>query len=104
MDDEQDSLFSLAEEIKKEELANEISSSNYKTQTNIVDENRNLTSLKEAAANFSNAVVKRKLSDTAYVDRVQIGGRWTPAFPAASKEKEEAYIQKMLDLDKKQGK
>jgi hypothetical protein len=58
-------------------------------------------SLKAACELFSNSIPKTRLNNTGYSDRVQAGGRFAPAFPAATKEKEEAYIEKMLLLDKK---
>jgi len=59
------------------------------------------STLKVNAALFCKSVAKNKLSNTNYVDQVQLGGRWMPAFPAATTEKEEQYIQKMIARDKK---
>lgn len=58
-------------------------------------------SLKAACELFSNSIPKTRLNNTGYSDRIQPGGRFAPAFPPASKEKEEAYIEKMILADKK---
>lgn len=54
--------------------------------------------LSEAAAAFSASITPFNVST--YTDKVQSGGRWAPAFPETSLERQEAYIERMIARDK----
>ena len=84
---------------KTDELLSEITEQNLEVIKDMKLDSS--ASLKESAALFSKSVTKRKLSNTNYVDQVQPGGRWTPAFPAPTKDKETDYIEKMLAREAK---
>lgn len=51
-----------------------------------------------SATAFSESITQ--INKVAYADKRQKGGRWAPAFPETSLEKQEAYIERMLARDK----
>jgi len=41
-----------------------------------------------------------KIPDISYADKTHSSGRWLPAFPEPSMERQEEYIEKMIERDK----
>lgn len=69
---------------------------NQETDEIVVDVD--LSSLGESAAAFSESV--SLLDVVSYTDKRQKGGRWAPAFPETSLERQKAYIERMIVRDK----